>query len=95
MVYRNSLSGINLSTGGSVLLQLKSSFTYEYIFTGRFLCDRFKHYRDKHQNGKRKKPTAFPENFNPGSLDMLDRERFSDSVSTRECTEISEADSFP
>lgn len=26
-----------------------SSFNYEYIFTELFLCDRFKHCRDKYQ----------------------------------------------
>lgn len=67
MVYGNSLSGINLFTGGSVLLQLKSSFTYEYIFTGRFFCDRFKHYCDKNQNGKRKNLQHFLRTLTQGA----------------------------
>lgn len=67
MVYRSYLSGINLFTGGSVLLQLKSSFTYEYIFAGRLLYDRFKYYHDKNQNGKRKNPRYFLRTLTQGA----------------------------
>lgn len=38
--------------------------------------------------------TAFPENFDSGRSDRLDMERFSDSVSTEDCTEAGQADRF-